>query len=68
MVQDWCAEVCKRDVPLVPMAINALRQWKSVCPVSELDLAFPNNSGHIEGLPNIQRRVLGPSSKFKCGL
>ena len=57
----------KRDVPLVPMAINALRQWKSVCPVGELGLAFPNNSGHIEGLPNIQRRVWDPL-QVKCGL
>ena len=50
----------KRDVPLVPMAINALRQWEPACPAGELGLVFPNNSGHIEGLPNIQRRVWDP--------
>jgi integrase len=57
----------KRDVPLVPMAINALRQWKSVCPVGESGLAFPNDSGNVEGLPNIQRRVWDPL-QVKCGL
>jgi integrase len=57
----------KRDVPLVPMAINALRQWKSACPAGELGLAFPNNSGHVEGLPNIQRRIWDPL-QVKCGL
>jgi integrase len=57
----------KRDVPLVPMAINALRQWKLACPVGELGLAFPNDTGNIEGLPNIQRRVWDPL-QVKCGL
>jgi integrase len=57
----------KRDIPLVPMAINALRQWKSVCPLGELGLAFPNNSGNVEGLPNIQRRVWDPL-QVRCGL
>jgi integrase len=57
----------KRDVPLVPMAINALRQWRLVCPAGELGLAFPNDSGNIEGLPNIQRRVWDPL-QVKCGL
>jgi integrase len=57
----------KRDIPLVPMAINVLRQWKSACPVGELGLAFPNNSGNVEGLPNIQRRVWDPL-QVRCGL
>jgi integrase len=57
----------KRDVPLVPMAINALRQWKITCPAGELGLVFPNNAGRVEILPNIQRRVWDPL-QIKCGL
>jgi integrase len=57
----------KRDVPLVPMAINTLRRWKVACPIGELGLVFPNDSGNIEGLPNIQRRVWDPL-QVKCGL
>jgi integrase len=57
----------KRDVPLPPMAISALRQWKLACPAGTLGLAFPNNSGGIEGLPNIQRRVWDPL-QVRCGL
>lgn len=38
----------KRDVPLVPMAINALRRWKLACPPGELDLAFPNGAGRVD--------------------
>ena len=29
-----------RDVPMPPMAINALRQWQLACPKSELNLVF----------------------------
>ena len=32
-----------------------------------LGLAFPNDTGNIEGLPNIQRRVWDPL-QVKCGL
>jgi integrase len=57
----------KREIPLVPMAINALEQWKLQCPAGELDLVFPNNVGRIESLPNIQRRVWEPL-QIKSGL
>lgn len=57
----------KRDIPLTPMAVNALKQWKLACPIGELGLAFPNNAGRIDSLPNIQRRVWGPL-QLKCGL
>ena len=57
----------KREIPLVPMAINALKQWRLECPASELDLVFPNNAGRVDSLPNIQRRVWEPL-QIKCGL
>jgi integrase len=36
-----------RDVPLSPMVINTLRQWRLACPKSDLDLVFPNASGGV---------------------
>ena len=57
----------KREIPLTPMAISALRQWKRVCPVGELGLAFPNKVGRIESLPNITRRVWKPL-QIKCDI
>jgi integrase len=57
----------RRDIPLTPMAINALRQWNLTCPPGELGLVFPNNVGQVEGLPNIQRRVWDPL-QVRCGL
>jgi integrase len=34
-----------REIPLVPMAVNALKQWRPRCPAGPLDLLFPNGSG-----------------------
>jgi integrase len=49
-----------RDIPLVPLCINALKQWKLACPKGELDLVFPNGAGNIESQGNILNRVWGP--------
>jgi integrase len=49
-----------RDIPLVPMAINALRQWRVGCPKGDLDLMFPNGAGNVESQGNILNRVWGP--------
>jgi integrase len=32
----------KRDIPLAPLVINTLKQWRIECPQGELDLVFPN--------------------------
>jgi integrase len=50
----------KRDVPLAPMVVNALREWGLACPKGEARLVFPNGQGNTESLPNIHRRGLGP--------
>jgi len=31
----------RRDIPLAPMALNCLREWKLVCPRTKHDLVFP---------------------------
>ena len=56
-----------RTIPLVPMAINALRSWRCVCPKGELDLVFPNGAGNVDSLTNIAKRVWKPL-ECSCGI
>jgi len=49
----------RREVPLAPMVVNTLREWRLGCPKSELDLVFPRRQGNVESLPNLHRRGLG---------
>jgi integrase len=61
----------ERTVPAPPIVINALREWKLICPrrdtgkvdpdgqpIMVLDLVFPNGLGNVEQLNNIVRRGL----------
>jgi integrase len=45
-----------RDIPLAPMAVNALRAWCSECPAGDLGLAFPSDSGAVESHHDILAR------------
>jgi integrase len=56
-----------RDVPLTPMAVNALRQWRLACPKGELDLVFPNGAGRVESHTNILKRFWFPLQQA-CGI
>jgi integrase len=49
-----------RDIPLAPIIVIALRQWRAPCPKGELDLVFPNKKGNIETLQNLRERVFLP--------
>jgi integrase len=42
------SEAGERTIPLLPMLVNALREWKLACPKSKLGLAFPNKHGRVE--------------------
>jgi integrase len=57
----------KRDVPLAPIVVNALREWKSSCPASALDLVFPNGVGNVESIQNWYKRFWGPVQE-QCDL
>jgi integrase len=57
----------KRDIPLAPMVVNTLRQWRVDCPKGELDLVFPNTRGNVEMMSSIYTRCWGPLLS-KCGL
>jgi integrase len=45
-----------RTVPLGPLVLNVLREWKLKCPRSELDLVFPTGSGGIDRHSDMVRR------------
>jgi integrase len=44
-----------RTIPLGPLALNALREWKLVCAKGELNLVFPTPSGCIARHNNMVR-------------
>jgi integrase len=50
----------ERTVPLPPLALNTLKEWKLRCPKAKLDLVFPNGKGKIESHANIINRGLIP--------
>ena len=51
----------ERIVPLPPLLVNTLREWKLGCPKGEQDLAFPNSVGRVDNLPDIVRRSFHPA-------
>ena len=51
----------KRTLPLPPIVVNTLREWKLNCPWSDMDLVFPTGAGGIENLSNILQRGLAPT-------
>ncbi len=51
----------QRKVPLTPMTVNTLREWKLACPKGELDLVFPTGAGKVEGHSNMVNRGLIPT-------
>ena len=50
----------QRTVPLAPMVVNVLKEWRLACPKGLLDLVFPNTKGKPEHLPHIHYRFLAP--------
>jgi integrase len=62
----WCAlgapksDTSKRAIPLFPLVLGRLREWKLACPRGDLDLVFPTRDGTVQSLPNIWNRLLAP--------
>jgi integrase len=48
----------QRTIPVPPVVINTLREWKLSCPKGKLDLVFPNGEGNIENHANVAKRVI----------
>jgi integrase len=55
------SESGQRTVPMPPILVNTLREWRLACPKSELGLVFPTGSGQIEYHSNIVVRGLAPA-------
>jgi integrase len=51
----------ERMIPLPPMVINTLREWRLACPKGELDLTFPNIHGGLDHRPSVIMRSYRPA-------
>jgi integrase len=51
----------QRTIPMPPILVNTLREWKLACPKSEHGLVFPTGAGQIEYHSNIVVRGLAPA-------
>ncbi len=57
-----------REIPMAPMVVKALREWRLICPKlpaqgdgpGKLWLVFPNGEGRVESHSNIINRGYGP--------
>lgn len=54
------SEAGTRDVPLSPLVVNTLKEWRLACPKGKLDLVFPSGAGEVEHHPNIVARGWNP--------
>ena len=50
----------QRTIPVPPIVINALREWKLKCPKGKLGLVFPNGAGNPQNHQNMINRFLQP--------
>lgn len=57
----------KRDIPLAPMVTGILKEWRLVCPPSDLGLVFPAESGRPILHTNLLNQGYRPLLKA-CGL
>jgi integrase len=55
------SEAGERVIPLGPLVVNTLKEWKLACPKGELDLVFPNTLGKIWDHADIVSRYLWPT-------
>jgi integrase len=46
------SEAAERTVPLPPMVMNTLREWKLACPKGDDDLVFPKGKGNVDSHSN----------------
>ncbi|MGB8049578.1 MAG: tyrosine-type recombinase/integrase [Pseudolabrys sp.] len=41
------SEAGERTIPLGPLVVNTLKEWRLACPKGDLGLVFPNNKGKL---------------------
>ncbi|HEV2187282.1 MAG TPA: site-specific integrase [Stellaceae bacterium] len=57
----------RRKIPLSPMCVNVLREWKLLCPRGEMNLVFPTTAGKPMFVTDISRPCWSPLTRA-CGL
>jgi integrase len=67
-----------REIPMSPMVVNALKEWRLACPKGVAGLVFPNGRGNVENHANIANRcfyalqieagMVGADGRAKYGL
>ena len=67
----------RREIPMSPMVVNALKEWRLACPKGERNLVFPNGAGRVENHANTLNRgwyliqsaagIVGADGKHKYG-
>jgi len=55
------SEAGEREVPLPPIVLNTLKEWRLQCPKGELKLVFPSASGGVEAHAYIVHARLEPA-------
>jgi integrase len=55
------SESGERVVPIGPLVMNTLREWKLACPPSKLGLVFPTGRGNIIRHENLIRQIWMPA-------
>ena len=55
------SEAGERVVPIGPLVVNTLREWKLACPHSKLGLVFPTGRGNIIRHENLIRQIWMPA-------
>jgi integrase len=55
------SESSERVIPLGPLVVNTLKEWRLACPASELGLVFPNTKGKLWDHADIVTRILAPT-------
>lgn len=61
------SEAGERTIPVPPIVIDAMKEWKKECPHGVLNLCFPTGAGTVESLANIRRRGWAPT-QIKAGV
>ena len=51
------SETSERTIPVGPLVLNTLKEWKLACPRGELGLVFPTAKGRIEDHSQIVRAL-----------
>jgi integrase len=54
------SEAGERTIPVTPIVLNTLKEWRLAGPKSDLDLVFPTGAGKVEYHSNIVHRGLEP--------